>query len=668
MYLLVLFLPLLSFFVISLFGRYFGREGSSIIAFSLMLLTTLIAWFLFFEISVSKTLLTIELFTWLNIDLLDVKWGFLFDSVTSLMLIVVTTISFFVHLYSISYMGHDPHLQRFLSYLSLFTFFMLILVTADNFLQMFVGWEGVGLASYLLISFWFTRLAANKSAIKAMVVNRVGDIGVVLAMLIIYDSFKTLDYGSVFALVPYFYNFSYFFLGVSFNLLDLIALMLFIGVAGKSAQIGLHVWLPDAMEGPTPVSALIHAATMVTAGVFILVRASVIFEYSNYSLNVVAFFGALTAFLASTVGVFQNDVKRVIAYSTCSQLGYMVLAAGMSLYFISFFHLFTHAFFKALLFLGAGSVIHALGDEQDMRRYGGTISILPFSYILFWLGSLALMGFPFLAGFYSKDLIIEFVFSSFRVDSFIIGWLAILGAFFTAFYSFKVIYLTFIQYPSSYRSYLDHCHDAPVIMYIPLLLLSFLSIFSGFVFKDIVLSPGSGFWSNATSFWLSNSVFWDAHLLSPALKLMPLFFSLAGCLFSLYIYKFSIFTTTLTSSASIFNRFYSFFNRKWYFDNVYNDFLMYNFIKFGYLVFVKSIDKGVLEFFGPLGLAQFFKSFAFKFSNFQSGLIYHYAFVFLVGLVLLLSMFAFNISWIYFIEPGLLSIVLFSAVVLLVLN
>lgn len=299
------------------------------------------------------------------------------------MLVVVTTISFFVHVYSVSYMEHDPHLQRFLSYLSLFTFFMLILVTADNFLQMFVGWEGVGLASYLLISFWFTRLAANKSAIKAMIVNRVGDIGVVLGMLVIFDLFKTLDYSTVFALVPYYYGVSYSFLDISFNALDLISVLLFIGVAGKSAQIGLHVWLPDAMEGPTPVSALIHAATMVTAGVFILIRASIIFEYSGYALSLVTFFGALTAFLASTVGVFQNDIKRVIAYSTCSQLGYMVLASGMSFYFVSFFHLFTHAFFKALLFLGAGAVIHALGDEQDMRRYGGTISLLPFSYVLF---------------------------------------------------------------------------------------------------------------------------------------------------------------------------------------------------------------------------------------------------------------------------------------------
>lgn len=668
MYLLVVFLPLLSFLMISFFGRFFGRTGSSLISFILMLVTTLISWFLFFEISLSKSLLSISLFTWLNTDLLFIQWGFIFDSVTSLMLIVVTTISFFVHLYSISYMGHDPHLQRFLSYLSLFTFFMLILVTADNFLQMFVGWEGVGLASYLLISFWFTRLAANKSAIKAMVVNRLGDIGVVLAMLVIYDSFKTLEYGAVFALVPYFHNLDYYFLGSSFNLLDLISLLLFIGVAGKSAQIGLHVWLPDAMEGPTPVSALIHAATMVTAGVFILVRSSTIFEYSNYSLTVVAFFGSLTAFLASTVGVFQNDIKRVIAYSTCSQLGYMVLAAGMSLYFISFFHLFTHAFFKALLFLGAGSVIHALGDEQDMRRYGGTISILPFSYVLFWLGSLALMGFPFLAGFYSKDLIIEFVFSSFRVDAYIIGLLAVLGAFFTAFYSFKVIYLTFIQYPSSYRSYLDHCHDAPTIMYIPLLLLSLLSTFAGFFFKDIVLSPGSGFWSNSTSFWLNNSVFWDAHLLNPVLKLMPLFFSLAGCLLSFYIYNFSVFTSSLVGKLSILNSFYSFFNRKWYFDNVYNEFVMNNVIKFGYSVFVKTIDKGVLEFLGPLGLSSFFKFLSLRVSNFQSGLIYHYAFIFLVGLVILLSLFAFNISWIYFIEPGLFCTILLSVIILVLFN
>jgi len=273
-----------------------------------------------------------------------------------------------------------------------------------------------------------------------MVVNRIGDVGVVLAMLVIFDAFKTLDYSTIFALIPYFHNVSYSFLNIDLNLLDLVSLLLFIGVAGKSAQIGLHVWLPDAMEGPTPVSALIHAATMVTAGVFILVRSSIIFEYSNYALGVVAFFGALTAFLASTVGVFQNDIKRVIAYSTCSQLGYMVLAAGMSLYFVSFFHLFTHAFFKALLFLGAGAVIHALGDEQDMRRYGGTISLLPFSYVLFWVGSLALMGFPFLAGFYSKDIIIEFTFSAFRVDSYIVGLLAVLissfGGFFYCFLFF----------------------------------------------------------------------------------------------------------------------------------------------------------------------------------------------------------------------------------------
>ena len=545
---------------------------------------------------------------------------------------------------------------------------MLILVTASNFLQMFVGWEGVGLASYLLISFWFTRLAANKSAIKAMVVNRIGDIGVVLAMLFIFDTFYSLDYASVFALTPYFFNQTYSFLNFEINLLDLISILLFIGVAGKSAQIGLHVWLPDAMEGPTPVSALIHAATMVTAGVFLLIRSSIVFEYSSYTLNLVTFFGALTAFLASTVGVFQNDIKRVIAYSTCSQLGYMVLAAGMSLYYVSFFHLFTHAFFKALLFLGAGSVIHALGDEQDMRRYGGTISLLPFSYILFWVGSLALMGFPFLAGFYSKDIIIEFVFSSFRIDAYIIGLLAVLGAFFTAFYSFKVIYLTFMQYPSTYRSYIDSCHDAPIIMYIPLFLLSILSIFSGFVFKDALLSPASGFWSNTTTIWLSNSVFWDAHLLSSTLKLMPLLFSLLGCAISFFIYKFSIFTFLLIKEHSVLNTLYSFFNRKWYFDNVYNDFIMNNVIKSGYKIFVKNIDKGLLEFLGPLGLSNFFKSAALQASNLQSGLIYHYAFIFLLGLLFVLSFFALNLSWLYFIEPGLIFVLFLSVIVVLVFN
>lgn len=668
MYLLIIFFPLISFFLISFFGRFIGREGGSFVAVFFMFLTVLLSWFAFFEIAVSKSIVNLTLFTWINLNLLDLNWSFLFDSITALMLVVVTTISFFVHVYSVSYMEHDPHLQRFLSYLSLFTFFMLILVTASNFLQMFVGWEGVGLASYLLISFWFTRLAANKSAIKAMVVNRIGDIGVVLAVLVIYDVFRSLDYSVIFSLVPYFSNYSYSFLNFSINLLDLISILIFVGVAGKSAQIGLHVWLPDAMEGPTPVSALIHAATMVTAGVFILIRASIIFEYSSYALGVVTFFGALTAFLASTVGVFQNDIKRVIAYSTCSQLGYMVLAAGMSLYFVSFFHLFTHAFFKALLFLGAGAVIHALGDEQDMRRYGGTVTLLPFSYVLFWLGSLALMGFPFLAGFYSKDIIIEFVFSSFRIDSYIVGWFAVLGAFFTAFYSFKIIYLTFLQFPSSYRSYLDHCHDSPFIMYFPLILLSFLSIFVGYMFKDLIISSGSGFWSNSTGFWFSNNIFWDAHLLSPVLKLLPLVFSLGGIVISFLIYKFSIFSSTLIFKSSPFHSLYKFFNRKWYFDNIYNEFIMNGLMIASYRLFVKSVDKGVLEFLGPLGLSRFFNSASIKVSGFQSGLVYHYAFIFLVGLLIVLTFFAFNLTWLYLIESSLIFIILVGVIILSIFN
>lgn len=665
MYLLIVLLPLLSFLVLSFFGRFIGRIGSSFIAVLFMFFTVLLSFIIFFEVGVSKSLVVVSTFSWINFDMLDISWGFLFDGITSLMLIVVTVISFFVHVYSVSYMESDPHLQRFLSYLSLFTFFMLILVTADNFLQMFVGWEGVGLASYLLISFWFTRLAANKSAIKAMVVNRVGDIGVVLALLVLYDVFKSLNYSVVFSLVPYYYNYEYLFLNLTFNLLDLLSILIFIGVAGKSAQIGLHVWLPDAMEGPTPVSALIHAATMVTAGVFILIRASIIFEYSTYALSVVTFFGALTAFLASTVGVFQNDIKRVIAYSTCSQLGYMVLAAGMSLYFVSFFHLFTHAFFKALLFLGAGSVIHALGDEQDMRRYGGTVSLLPFSYVIFWLGSLALMGFPFLAGFYSKDIIIEFVFSAFRLEASIVGFFAVLGAFFTAFYSFKIIYLTFLQYPSSYRSYLDHCHDSPVVMYIPLLLLSFCSIFVGFLFKEVMLGVGSGFWSNSTAFWFSNSVFLDAHELSPLIKLLPLIFSFFGVFIAFLVYRFSVFSVYLTKKSSFLNIFYVFFNRKWFFDNVYNDFLLSTTLKSGYFFFVKSVDKGFLEYAGPYGLSIFFKSLSSKVSLFQSGLIYHYAFVFLIGITVILTLFILNFSLFYFFEAGLFFVIFISIIILI---
>ncbi len=415
MYLLVLALPLFSTISAGLFGRWIGGIGAGKITTSLIGLTFLTSVFIFYEVALLKSPCLITLSPWFTTEIYDLHWGFLFDTLTAVMLIVVTSISTLVHLYSTEYMGEDPHLPRFMSYLSFFTFFMLILVTADNYIQMFVGWEGVGLCSYLLINFWFGRIQANKAALKAMIVNRIGDFGLAIAIFTLYYYFKTLDYGVIFALAPEFAETKILFFSTSFNLLDFIGFFLFIGAVGKSAQLGLHTWLPDAMEGPTPVSALIHAATMVTAGVFLICRSSPLLEYGENVSLLITIVGGMTAFLAATTGLLQNDLKRVIAYSTCSQLGYMVFAAGLSSYNVSVFHLSNHAFFKALLFLGAGSVIHAMGDEQDMRKMGGLVKILPLTYSAMVIGSLALMGFPFLTGFYSKDVILEVAYGSFTV-------------------------------------------------------------------------------------------------------------------------------------------------------------------------------------------------------------------------------------------------------------
>ena len=375
MYLLLIFLPLLGFIISISFGRYLSPKGTAFITCSFMLLSLLFSVFSFFEVGLCRCPVYIRLAPWIDCEMFDASWGFMFDSLTVTMCFVVTSISTLVHIYSTGYMSHDPHQPRFMSYLSLFTFFMLMLVTSDNFLQLFFGWEGVGLCSYLLINFWFTRLQANKSAIKAMIVNRVGDFGLAMAIFCIFLVFKTIDFCAVFTLVPYYVKHNTSFLTYNCNSITLIGFLLFVGAVGKSAQLVLHTWLPDAMEGPTPVSALIHAATMVTAGVFLIVRCSPLYEYSADVLFFITIVGSITAFFSASVGVFQNDLKKVIAYSTCSQLGYMVFACGLSNYSVSIFHVFNHAYFKALLFLSAGSVIHALSDEQDMRRMGGLISL-----------------------------------------------------------------------------------------------------------------------------------------------------------------------------------------------------------------------------------------------------------------------------------------------------
>jgi len=432
MYLLIIINPLINSLFSLLFGRYIGSNGTILLTVFGMLTNFLLSILIFFEVALSSCPVYIKTFSWLNCEMLDFSWGFLFDTLTVVMLVVVNCVSLVVHIYSIDYMRMDPHKVRFFSYLSLFTFFMLILVTADNFIQMFVGWEGVGLCSYLLINFWHTRIQANKAAMKAVFINRIGDFGLLLGIFLIFWQFKSVNYLTVFSLVNFYSLNSFNFLVpvLNIDIYLLICIFLFIGVMGKSAQISLHTWLPDAMEGPTPVSALIHAATMVTAGVFLLARCSPIFEYSPVVLSIITIFGAMTAFFASATALVQNDLKRVIAYSTCSQLGYMVFACGTSNYNVGIFHLSNHAFFKALLFLSAGSVIHALSDEQDMRKMGGLLRIVPFTYATMFIGSLSLMGFPFMAGFYSKDIILELAFSKFILSSHFAYWLGVVSAFF----------------------------------------------------------------------------------------------------------------------------------------------------------------------------------------------------------------------------------------------
>jgi len=520
-----------------------------------------------------------------------------------------------------------------MSYLSLFTFFMLILVTADNFVQMFVGWEGVGLCSYLLINFWYSRLQANKAAIKAMLVNRVGDFGLALGIAAVFITFRSVEYEVVFAAASSMSDQTFSLFGIPFNVMNLICVLLFVGAVGKSAQLGLHTWLPDAMEGPTPVSALIHAATMVTAGVFLLARCSPLFELAPTALVVVTVVGAMTAFFAATTGLLQNDLKRVIAYSTCSQLGYMVFACGLSSYNVAIFHLSNHAFFKALLFLSAGSVIHALADEQDMRRMGGLVRVLPFTYAMMVIGSMSLMGFPFLTGFYSKDMILEVAYAQFTVSAHFAHWLGTLAAFFTAFYSFRLIHLTFLSPFQGYRASLEHAHEAPLAMALPLFILSFGSIFVGYATREMMVSLGTDFWGNAIMIRPEHLAAIDAEFIPSGIKLVPVILSITGAASAMYLY---------THSQDLLFRFkvqntgiYRFLNRKWYFDRVYNEWLAQGALHHGYHTTFLSIDRGIIELWGPYGIANTLYSRGLNATRIQTGSLYHYAFTMLVGVTAL---------------------------------
>ena len=648
MYLNLIFLPLLSSLTVGLFGRKLGTQGSSLISVNCLLFTFLISLFCFYEVGLSNSVVYLKLMVWIDSELLNVDWGFLFDSLTVTMCCVVTFISLLVHLYSTEYMSHDPHLPRFMSYLSLFTFFMLILVSADNYIQMFVGWEGVGLCSYLLINFWFTRIQANKAAIKAMIVNRIGDFGLSLGILTLFIQFKAVDYATIFSLVPFYANETFLFLNFEFNLLSLISFFLLIGAIGKSAQLGLHTWLPDAMEGPTPVSALIHAATMVTAGVFLIARSSYLFEYAPNISKIVTILGACTAFFAATTGLLQNDLKRVIAYSTCSQLGYMIFACGLSNYSVGIFHLANHAFFKALLFLAAGSVIHSVADEQDMRKMGGLKNKIPFTYSIMLIGSLALMGFPFLTGFYSKDVILEVAYGKFCNSGYFSFILGTCGAFFTAFYSTRLIFLTFLSTPNTYKSVIFLTKESffyPIN--IVLAILAIPSIFIGFYFKDMFIGLGTDFWGNSIFVLPENMNRIDAEFINQFIKLLPVIVTILG--FSLSFLCYAFFNNFLfkLKISTFGNKIYTFLNKKWFFDKIFNEYLSQNILNFGYRISYKIIDRGIIEIFGPLGLTTIVSKKANFLYKLQSGVLYHYTLLILISTTFILGS---RYFWLYFIE------------------
>ena len=551
------------------------------------------------------------------------------------MLVVVNGVSALVHVYSVGYMAHDPHKPRFMAYLSMFTFAMLMLVTADNFLQMFFGWEGVGLASYLLIGFWYHRPTANAAAIKAFLVNRIGDFGFVLGIMATFMVFGSLDFDTVFAAAPGQVGKSFQFLNWEWDVLTTICILLFIGAMGKSAQVPLHTWLPDAMEGPTPVSALIHAATMVTAGVFLVARCSPMFEYSPTALIVVTIVGASTAFFAATVGLVQNDIKRVIAYSTCSQLGYMFFALGVGAYPVAIFHLFTHAFFKALLFLGSGSVIHAMSDEQDMRRMGGIFKYVPQTAILMWIGSLALAGLPIFAGYYSKDAILESAFATQTGAGEYAFWLGLAAAAMTGFYSWRLLFMTFSGEPRASQEVMSHVHESPLSMLIPLYFLAAGSILSGILFVHYFVGEGQvEFWGRAIFMAPGNDILEAIHNVPAWVKVAPIVAGVAGILLA---WQFYIRRRDIPAGlAKLHHEAYQFLLNKWYFDELYELVIVGPAKWLGRRLW-KDGDGRIIDGFGPDGIAASVLNLARRASALQSGYIYHYAFAMLIGVAVLVT-------------------------------
>jgi len=541
---------------------------------------------------------------------------------------------------------------------------MLVLVTGDNLIQMFLGWEGIGLASYLLINFWFTRIQANKAAIKAMILNRIGDFCLVMGILLIFVHFKAVDYATIAVLSPFFKNHTINFLNLDLSLLTTVGIFLFLGAVGKSAQLGLHTWLGDAMEGPTPVSSLIHAATLVTAGVFLISRTSFIFEQTNNVLDFIAILGALTSFVASTTGLVQNDLKRVIAYSTCSQLGYMIFACGLSNYSVGIFHLSNHAFFKALLFLSAGSVIHGVNDEQDMRKLGGLKKLLPFTYSMMIIGSLALIGFPFLTGFYSKDLILESAYGKYTLVGYFSYFLGTLGAFLTAFYSTRLLYLVFLTKPTGHKQIITFAGDSNVQICLALGSLAIPSIFVGYYTKEMLVGVGSDFFGTGIYTSITSYNIFDAEFIRLFYKILPVHFSLLGAFSAFFLYTFKAQLLYSLKISFVGKKLYNFLNRKWFFDKVYNEYLGQLFFKFSYSISYKLVDRGIFEILGPTGLSSSALSIGSSLHRLQTGSIYHLTLTVLVGITILFSLrqlfFIISTVDIYWLDYKLVVLVLIS--------
>jgi NADH-quinone oxidoreductase subunit L len=667
MYEVIVFLPLLGSLVAGLFGtKLFAMMGSDATAYEhghgtahhrhdghehspvwpgyftslLLVISAILSWIALWHFLSGGMPFKIGLFRWVNSGALTADWAFRIDTLTAVMLVVVTTVSSLVHIYSIGYMAHDPHQPRFFSYLSFFTFAMLMLVTADNLLQLFFGWEGVGLASYLLIGFWYLRPSANAAAIKAFIVNRVGDFGFALGIFATFKLFGSIDFDTIFQAAGGEAGKTIEFLGMNLDAMTVVCLLLFMGAMGKSAQFLLHTWLPDAMEGPTPVSALIHAATMVTAGVFMVARLSPLYEAAPYARDVVIIIGAITAFFAASVGLVQNDIKRIIAYSTCSQLGYMFVALGVGAYGVGIFHLFTHAFFKALLFLGSGSVIHAMANEQDIRKMGGLAPHIRLTWLMMLIGTLSLTGFPLTAGYFSKDAIIEAAYAAAPAAAGFGFVLLVIAAFFTSFYSWRLMFLTFHGEPRAPREIMSHVHESPNVMLVPLYLLALGSIAAGFVFRDYFIGHDEAlFWGTSLYRAPENKIIEEMHHVPEIVGWAPTIAMVVGFALS---YLFYIRRTDLPAKlAATHEPLYRFLLNKWYFDELYDFLFVRPAMWLGRFLWKKG-DGWLIDGLGPDGISARVVDVTRGVVRLQTGYVFHYAFAMLIGVAALVTWFMFG--------------------------